>query len=391
MPGSKSLTNRSLVLAALAAGESQLVGALDSQDTRALSTALVALGAHVTGLGAPEIDAMTTVVGTSGQLHGAAAVHCGDGGTPARFLMAVAALAEGPVLVDGSARLRERPMEDGALLLEQLGVRCTWKGAKGFLPVLVHAHEPPVGGSLTVGRTASSQFVSALLLIAPWLKRGLSVKFDQPPTSASYIALTVSELRRWGIDVQVNTGPRGELVAVHVPTGAPKSQRVVVEADASSAVYFAAAAACVPGSEVLLQDLPPDSAQPDMAAIRALGAMGASVSRHPNGVSVSCSGTGLTGMELDCSEFPDGALAVIAVSALARTPSRFSGLSTLRVKECDRIHALAHNLSLLGARCETGSDWMSVQPIAVVAASGSSGEPPSISIPTFGDHRIAMA
>lgn len=384
VPGSKSLTNRALILAALAHGTSRLQGALASEDTHALAAALRALGADISQ---DRADTGVLVVrGVGGSPGGGATLACRDGGTPARFLMAVAALANTPITVDGSARLRERPMGDGVDLLHSLGVACAHDGAPGCLPVTVRGSGRVTGGAREVGATASSQFVSGLLLVAPWFEQGLAIEFAAPPVSESYLRLTIEELRRWGVDVSARMSGTGTLAAVHVPPGPPGPRTAVVEADASSAVYWAAAAAIVEGSDVELSGLARDSAQPDMGALRALAAMGARVEPTSAGFRVACTARAgeapLQGGAFDCSAFPDGALAVIAVAAVASGPSRFTGLGTLRVKESDRVEALATNLRALGAECATGPDWLEVRPIRASRAA---------TLNTYRDHRIAMA
>jgi 3-phosphoshikimate 1-carboxyvinyltransferase len=357
-------------------------GSLDAEDTRALGVALAALGAGVTWA-----DAGTVLVrGVAGRPRGGVTLACRDGGTPARFLMSVAALAAEPVTVDGSARLRERPMGDGVALLRALGVPCTHDGAPGCLPITVRGHGAVMGGALRVGATASSQFVSGLMLVAPWFETGLSLAFDAPPTSESYIRLTIEALRQWGRAVEVREDARGALDRVRVPPGPPAARDTEVEPDASSALYWAVAAALVEGSEVELPGLALASVQPDMGALRALAGMGARVTQAETGVRVACAARGggapLRGGVLDCAAFPDGALALVAAAAVAEAPTRFTGLGTLRVKESDRIEAMAANLRALGARCESGADWIEVHPVR---------EPRRAVLATFRDHRVAMA
>ena len=416
-PGSKSLTNRHLLLAALAEGRSALSGALHAQDTWKLATALGALGASVEGMDEGRIaEGLVRVAGVGGRLNGGTVLHCGDGGTPARFLLAAAVLASGPVTVDGSARLRERPMADAGPLLAALGARCEWLGQPGCLPVRVHppaaayvasAVRPGTSGALArpvipVGQTASSQFVSGLLLVGPWLPRGLEVRFEQVPTSASYLDLTVHALRQWGAQVAVTRTRSGALASIAVEHGPLAARTVAVEADASSAVYWAAAAALVQGSELELSGLPLNTAQPDILAVHALAALGAHVRDTPAGVVVAWGGAdgaggamgGATGGaarspalragHVDATLFPDGALAVIAASAAAAGPVRFTGLGTLRVKESDRIEAMCSNLARVGVATASGPDWLEVEPAAEAG-----GHTPLI--PTFADHRVAMS
>lgn len=426
VPGSKSLTNRHLLLAALAEGRSALSGALHAQDTWKLATALGALGAIVEGMEEGRIaEGLVRVAGAGGRLKGGAVLHCGDGGTPARFLLAASLLASGPVTVDGSARLRERPMADAGPLLAALGARCEWLGQPGCLPVRVHpatqghapsAVHPGASGALarpvvTVGQTASSQFVSGLLLVGPWLPRGLEVQFTQPPTSASYLELTVHALRQWGAQVAVTRTHAGALASIAVDHGPLAARTVAVEADASSAVYWAAAAALVQGSELELFGLPLTTAQPDILAVRALGALGAQVRDTPAGVVVAWAdaaedaggtergsggaarGPALRAGHVDATLFPDGALAVIAASAAAAGPVRFTGLGTLRVKESDRIQAMCDNLARVSVATASGPDWLEVRPAAGgPATAGAALTGPSTPlIPTFADHRVAMS
>ena len=393
VPGSKSLTNRALLLAAFAAGESTLLGALRADDTERLAAALEALGVpsaldeqglRVRGAG----GRLRTGDGGSG---GAGiTVNLGDGGTPARFLLAAAAFADGPVTIDGSASLRERPFGDGVALLRALGVEARHLAGDGLLPVRVEpGTRPPQGGTLRVGRTASSQFVSALLLVAPWMERGLAVEFTEPPTSQAYLELTIEELRRWGVQVQAQRSADGALARVHVPAGPPAARaQVAIEADASSALYWAVAAAIVPGSRLELAGLPGDSSQPDMGALRALSAMGARVEFATDAVRVEwCQqrgGAPLHGAELDASGFPDGALALAAAAAVAGGPTTLRGLGTLRVKESDRLAAMEAELGRVGCEARVEGEALVVDPPPLLAPRGAC-------VHTYRDHRIAMS
>jgi 3-phosphoshikimate 1-carboxyvinyltransferase len=400
VPGSKSLTNRALVLAAMARGRTRLVSALRSGDTDALSAALARLGIPVEPV-AGSTEAGTSpgrwpgfeVSGTGGAFEAGADVtlDLGDGGTPTRFAMALASFSRRRVTIDGSARMRERPVADGVELLRILGVPVEYREAQGRLPVMVDGRAgPPRGGSLQVGALASSQFVSALLLLAPWMRDGLELRFEVPPVSGSYIELTIDELRRWGAAVGEARDGDG-LRTVRVDAG-PLAARgeVFVEPDASSALYWAAAAALVPGSDVILHGLPPGSRQPDRAAIDLLGAMGAEVVRDPACLRVRCgrrAGDGaapLAGIRASLEACPDGALMLIAAAAVARGPSRFEGLGTLRVKESDRLAAMAEGLARVGATARIGDDWIEVDPVPA-------GHRVDAAIDPHRDHRIAMS
>ena len=398
VPGSKSLTNRALVLAAMAGGETSLQLALRSDDTDALCRALVSLGAAIDevppGSEAPGHHGGFRIRGVGGAFPPGPdlTVNLGDGGTPTRFMMPVAAFAERRVTVDGSARMRERPVADGVAMLRSLGVAAAWAGPEGRLPVSVDGRPgPPRGGTVRVGELASSQFASALLLVAPWMRDGLEVRFERPPVSRSYIDLTVEELRRWGAAVAEDCTGTGALSAVRVAPG-PLAARgqVFIEPDASSALYWAAAAAIVPGSDIILHGVSPRSRQPDAAAIALLGAQGADRAGDEGDERIAsrCApgdrSPPLDGLDADLGHCPDGALMLIAAAAVASGPSRFTGLGTLRVKESDRLAAMAEGLRRVGAGARIGESWIEVDPIPA-------GHRVHATIDPHGDHRIAMS
>ena len=396
VPGSKSITNRALILAALADGVSVLHGALRSDDTDGLIEALRALGCAI------------TVTGDSVHVHGCGGrfaadipvhINLGDGGTPTRFMMAAASLARAPVTIDGSARMRQRPVADGVTLLAALGVgvSSTGSGTNAALPLTVTPGvAAPHGGTVRVSRTSTSQCVSGLLLCAPWFRDGLRVEFTEQPTSQSYLELTIDELRRWGVAVDESRDATGQLTAITVPYGPPRARPAVhIEADASSAIYWAAAAAIIPGSVVDLLGLPQQSRQPDMRAIQAIGVMGAIIGPSPmadGATRVACavadSQSPLRGGQFNLSSAPDGALAVAAIAALADGETRLDGLSTLRVKESDRLAALRDGLIAMGAGARIEGDSLIISP---VSAERRSATHTTALIQTVRDHRIAMA
>ena len=398
VPGSKSLTNRALVLAAMSRGVTELEFALRSADTDALAAALGALGATVEAAD-PRSDPPLRhggfrVAGVGGAFPEGpdARVDLGDGGTPTRFMLALAAFARRRVTVDGSPRMRERPVADGVRMLQDLGVAASWADRRERLPVAVDGRSgPPAGGALRVGAVASSQFVSALLLLAPWMREGLEVRFDEPPVSRSYVDLTVDELRRWGARVEEAVAPDGRLRSVRVAPGALDALPVhPIEPDASSAVYWAAAAAVVPGSDIVLDGLSRGSRQPDVLAIERLGAQGADVSDDGGSLRVRCRcragdrSAPLGAMPADLAGCPDGALMLIAAAAVADGTSRFDGLGTLRVKESDRLAAMAEGLARVGARARVGGSWIEVDPIPA-------GHAVDAEIDPHDDHRVAMS
>ncbi|MDG2029408.1 MAG: 3-phosphoshikimate 1-carboxyvinyltransferase [Phycisphaerales bacterium] len=366
-PGSKSLTNRALILAALARGSSTLRDPLVSDDTVGLRDALSGLGAHskVTPEG-------WLVHGVDGTFPDGGSVNLGDGGTPARFMLAAAAMAAASVEVDGSTRMRERPVEEGIELLRSVGVTIHGTGSPEHLPATVEPWVERIGGHLRVGRTASSQFLSALLLIAPWTRDGIDIEHVEPPTSETYIRLTLSTLRGAGAKI----GP-----GVRVAPGPLNGFDLAIEPDASSAIYWWAAAAIVPGSAITVP-IPSNSEQPDMHALEILEAFGAHVERAPHAVTVRGPDR-LHGAHVDAERCPDAAVMLAVVAACARGATRIDGLHTLRVKETDRIHALATELARTECSVTQHDDAIEIDPSTIV--------PRSIQVGTWNDHRMAMA
>lgn len=381
VPGSKSLTNRLYVLAALSRGASAVRRPLRSDDTDRLLAAINALGIRSEWRGEDVI-----VHGGAGRLPRGGRVDLGDGGTPTRFLLALATRAAESVVVDGSPRMRERPIDEGVALLRRLGadLRGTMVDGVERLPVTVEVGPARdlEGGKLEVGRTASSQFLSALLLIAPTIRHGLELRYAERPTSESYLELTVDAMRLVGLAVDVDRGADGRLLAHRVPPSPIEAFDRQVEADASSAAYFAVAAAITPGGRVRLEGVPATSVQPDLALLDALRAMGATVTRDATSIEI-VGPRELRPFEGDAAQFPDASLALAAACSRARGISRIAGLATLAVKESDRIAALASELTKLGCRCEATRDALTIDP------AGAHDRP--VTIATYRDHRIAMS
>jgi 3-phosphoshikimate 1-carboxyvinyltransferase len=395
VPGSKSLTNRHLVLAALADGETRLSGALRSDDCDRLVEALAAMGAGFEWeAGDPTA---LRVRGVAGRPRAAPRVDLGDGGTPTRFMLAVAALASGRTEIDGSARMRERPIDEGVDLLRAIGARAEFPRVPRALPVVIEGPregELLDGGGLEIGRTASSQFVSALMLIAPWTARGIQLRFTEEPTSGSYIALSLAALAAHGIEaasayapVPVHlAAPGAGLRGIRIASQYVSGTRIEIEPDASSAVYPAALAAIM-GGEIELVGCSRRSLQPDSWFLDDLAMRGADieeVARPHAAPSVLVRSTArLRAHDADYARAPDAAVMAMVVAACADGPSRFTGLGTLRVKESDRIESVAAGLRALGGRVETGPDWVVVHPLPATLTPAT--------IAATSDHRIAMA
>lgn len=371
-PGSKSLTQRWLLLAALADGTSTIENALRSDDVEALTGGLRTLGAVVRWTGADSLE----VRGVAGRFPGGGRLDAHEGGTPARFLMAAAAMAARVSVLDGSARLRKRPMHDGVQLLRDLGVGIQ-RTASDELPLEITPTEAfRRGGSIEIDPPASSQFLSAAALIAPWLERGLRVQVRGEAPSASYVELTVQCLREVGVDAAWQDGE------LRVAAGPLKAFTVRVEPDASSAAYGFALAAIQPGSCVRVPGLRRDSLQPDMAVLRALVALGARDAGDAAGAAVAFGAAPGAG-ELDASRWPDGSLAVMAAAACASSPVTIRGLETLAAKESDRIEAMRSWLLAAGASVERGENWVRI--------GGPVARGPLVEVDPRRDHRVAMS
>jgi 3-phosphoshikimate 1-carboxyvinyltransferase len=398
LPGSKSITNRLYVLAALSRGRSRVRRPLRSDDCDRLLEALRVLGADSVPAGDEGEDVL--IEGVDGRFPRGGAVNLGDGGTPTRFMLAAAAMAGAPVVVDGSWRMRERPIAEGLELLRALGADVRCLEAEGRLPVEIRPSEAFLGGELTVGRTASSQFISAIMLVAPWLRHGVTINVREPLTSPSYVELTVDAMRRRTV-VHCSPAPPGREAGgtIEVPPAEPRLRGfdATVEPDASGAIYWMAAAALVPGSEVRVPGLDLDGGQPDgraMLALRALGPTAVTERRGGGGGDgdgwgggddvVSVFGGRLErGGELDATDWPDGAMAVAVLAAAGREPVTIRGLRTLRVKETDRIAALATELRRIGCTVEASDEHLTVDPRTC--------HDMPVLIETYDDHRMAMA
>jgi len=364
-------------LAALADGDSRVSRPLRARDPDLFLDALCAAGARAEWQG----DSLR-ITGVRGSPQGGCHVHLGDGGAPARFTLAVCALARAPVCVDGSARLRERPVAEGVELLRSAGAHVRYLEAEGRLPIEVGGTVSVRGGSVEAARTASSQFLSAMMLMAPWTEQGIDLIMREAPTSPSYIELTIDTMRRFGVAVDVWRDDLGRLSRVRIEPQHVRGAEVAVEPDASSAVYFLAAAAAIRDARATVRGLPRTSRQPDTACVAALVAMGAREITVPGGIGIE--GTDqLRGVDLDGSRWPDGALCVCAIAAMARGRTRIRGLETLRVKESNRVAAMASELAKFGCAVTTTDSTITIDP------SGMHGRP--VTIDSHGDHRVAMS
>jgi 3-phosphoshikimate 1-carboxyvinyltransferase len=367
LPGSKSLTNRALLLAALAAAPGRVRAPLRARDTLLMADALRALGAGIAD------DGDDWLV-TPGPLRGPASVDAGLAGTIMRFLPPAATLADGPVRFDGDPRARERPLGPVVAALRALGAQVETADGRDALPLTVHGKGGLAGGTVTIDASASSQFVSGLLLSAPRFDGGLELRHDGPPLpSTPHVEMTVAMLREYGAEVAAGDN------AWRVTPGALRGLDFTVEPDLSNAAPFLAAA-LVTGGEVTVTGWPAATTQPGDALRDLLTAMGGAVERTPDGLSVR--GTGrIAGIDADLRDVSELVPTVAALAALAATPSRLLGIGHMRGHETDRLAALATELGRLGGEVTELPDGLEIRPAPLHG--GVFG--------TYDDHRLATA
>jgi len=372
VPGSKSITNRALLLAAMADGISVVDSVLLSDDTHSMTAGLSALGINV------EVDEANRVITVHGQggLVPVASVNLdiGGAGTAMRFLAGFLTLGHGRFRIDGNTRMRQRPI--GALLtaLRQLGIEARAENENGCPPVIIDtASTTFVGGEVAIDASLSSQFASALLMPAPLWPDGLKLTVNGE-AAQSFIDMTLELMKRWG----VTTSRDGNRIIVR-GSQRYRATKFSVEPDATSASYFAAAAA-VAGGKVTLRGLRRDSVQGDVGFLRILQQMGAAVRWNHDGVEVIGSGR-LAGVDVAMNTMPDVVATLAAIAPFASSSTRIRKVGFIRHHESDRIHALATELARLGAAVRELDDGLQIMPSPLHPAA----------IETYDDHRIAMA
>ena len=371
VPGSKSITNRALIVAALADGTSAIENSLFSDDPYWLMAALA-------GLGFPtEADRETGTVTVGGQRgiipRSEVEVFVGNAGTAARFLPPVLALGEGPYLVDGVARMRERPVADLVEAMRGLGAGVEYVGEKGRFPIEVEGGGIK-GGVVGVRGTASSQFLSGLLLAAPYAEEPVVLEVEGGLVSRPYVGITLGVMRDFGVEV-VEEG-RDRFV---VPPGIYEAGKYVVEPDASGASYFFAAAALT-GGRVRVPELGTCSSQGDLGFVEVLGEMGCEAEIGADYVEVRGPEL-LRGIEVDMNEISDTMITLAAIAPFASSPTTIKNVAHTRAQETDRIAAVARELIRLGVEVEERPDGLKITPGPVNPGT----------IHTYDDHRMAMA
>jgi len=369
-PGSKSITNRALVCAALAHGDSQLLGALDSEDTRVMIAALQQLGIDVQ---VNDDKSELTVRGCGGRIPAREAdLFLANSGTSIRFLTALATLGLGWFRLDGVERMRARPIQDLLEGLGHLGADVRSEFDNGCPPVMVRACGLP-GGSATIHGNVSSQFLSGLLMVAPYAHEDVCLRVDGQLVSQPYVRMTLAVMSAFGVRVDDSRLDRFQITAPQRYAG----REYAIEPDASAASYFWAAAA-ITGGRVTVTGLNRDAVQGDVAFCDCLARMGCQIDYRADGITVT--GGRLRGIAADMNAISDTVLTLAAVALYAEGPTTITGVAHIRHKETDRIGDLARELRQLGARVEELPDGLRIEPAELRGAE----------IETYNDHRMAM-
>lgn len=365
-PGSKSETIRALAVAALAEGRSHLYGALQSDDTVAMRGALRAWGIEVDDGGDP-----WTVDGGGGRFEPPKTpIDLKESGLSARILMAMAANTAFTTAFTGSGRLPERPMNGLIEVLEKQGVEITGS----HIPLEVTGHGHLWGGDLTVDCSESSQFATAMMIVAPLMRESCRLRLDGLVSSAGYLDITAAVMRRFGAEVERT------VTGLEIGNTGYRRADVSIEPDASAAVYPMCIAAASGGS-ARIDGLGRDSLQPDIKVAEVLEMMGARLRWMESSVEVDATGTTLQGVHVDMSDAPDGSLAVAVLCSFAASPSRITGLESLRLKESDRLSAISQEMTRLGGDVTVDGDSLLIRPAEMHGGS----------VDSHGDHRIAMS
>lgn len=375
LPGSKSISNRTLLLAALAEGSTEIVDLLASDDTLVMLNALHTLGVHWEQHDGTQTY---TVQGINGHFPVRKAdLFMGNAGTAIRPLVAVLAVLGGEYTIHGVPRMHERPIGDLVDALNAVGAEIQYTGHRGFPPLLietghVHAYALKVNGSV------SSQFLTALLMAAPLMAKQLDVNIqvEGELISKPYIEITLKLMAKFGVNVE-----RDGWSSFTIKSGQKYRSpgKIYVEGDASSASYFLAAGA-IAGGPVRVHGVGENSIQGDVLFAEALAKMGAQVSMGDNWIEASSNGA-LRALDMDFNHIPDAAMTIAILALYADGKSTLRNIASWRVKETDRIHAMATELKKLGAEIEEGEDFLSITPPSTLH---------DASIATYDDHRMAM-
>jgi len=385
VPGSKSLTNRALLISALANGKTCLTNALSSDDSCHFAKALQTLGFDIQLDGA---NSEMTVTGLGGKIPvKQAELFIGNAGTAARFLSAFLTLGNGEYTLDGDARMRERPIGDLVEALIQLGAKL--KTANNCPPIKIIADGLP-GGKTKIAGNISSQFLSALLMVAPYAKSPIEIEVTTELNSRPYVDMTIAIMKDFGVEVQRNdyqsfsiplTNYKLPSTDLQSPfSNFQPSSAYAIESDASAASYFFAAPA-ICGGTLRVENISRNSKQGDVAFLDILQQMGCRIKEGDNFIEVTGTKT-LMGVNVDMRDIPDTAQTLAVIAPFASSPTRIRGIASARVKETDRVHATCTELARLGVGVDQHADGLTIYPCNDIKPA---------TIQTYNDHRMAMA
>ena len=369
-PPSKSFTHRALIAAALANGKTTIFRPLEAEDTRLTAGALRKLNVKI-----EDENRRLVVTGCNGVIpnRGPTTLELENSGTSLRLLTTLALLCRHPVILSGSARMQERPIGPLAGALPAIGGTVAFLNNPGYPPLEVSGQLK--GGPVVIDGSLSSQFISSILMAAPYARDAIEVAIPAPPASASYLDITISVMEAFGAKV-TRTGYERFAVS---NTDRYKARRYTIEGDYSSAAYFFAIAA-VCGGRVRVKNLVPDSVQGDRRFLDALAAMGCMVTYGKDTVTVERTGP-LNGITFDMSASPDTVQTLCMVAALAKGPTTITGIGHLKFKESDRINGTADRLRALGCGVDAGGDSLTILPAPLHGGT----------IDPADDHRTAMS
>lgn len=385
VPGSKSMTNRALLIAALADGKTTLNGVLFSDDSRHFLSALQALGFAV------EIDEaakVVTVTGMNGKIPvSEGEINVGSAGTAARFLTAMLGFSDGVYTIQASEQMKRRPMQELFELLENAGAAITYLEKEGQLPVRIRgcqyhttdqqkAKQCRLPLAVTLDISKSTQFLSALMLVSPMVKQGFHIEITSERKDGAYIRITRKMMEQFGAQVAFDGTSYKLEKGIAYTAGSYQ-----IEPDVSAACYFYAAAALT-GGKTVVKNVTWNCMQGDLKFLNLLEEMGCSVSETPQGIAVEgAEGGRIKGITVDMKDFSDQAMTLAAIAPYADSDVRIENIGHIRLQESDRIHAIVTELTKLGIKCEEEEAAITIYP----------GTPKAGTIQTYEDHRMAMA
>ena len=377
VPGSKSITNRALLMAALSNGECRLNGVLFSDDSRYFLTSLISLGYIIQ---VNEVEKYVIIEGHGGDLpRKEGTINVGSAGTAARFLTAMLGLSDGKYTIEASEQMKKRPMLPLFEALTDMGADFKFLEKKGHLPVEVTG--AAFGGKkpkaeVSIDISESTQFLSALMMTAPMLESGLKINITSKKTDGSYIRITSNMMRQFGCEVDHEGA---EYVIPADDSYVAGSYQI--EPDVSAACYFYAAAA-ITGGRALVKHVHPDNSQGDMKFLDVLTQMGCTVTEKTDGIEVTGPAEGqLKGIDIDMNDFSDQALTLAAIAPFCNSDVHITHIGHIRGQECDRLHAMSEELTKRGIICTEEPDAITIKP----------GTPAPGIISTYEDHRVAMS